>query len=218
MPQVFGSPFEADAQVSHLVRLGLGDVASTTDSDLYTFRCPLTLYGHLSNSKKQGEMVQLGENCSEEINAMTALEVAWLTCLTVCDYIDRLHGCSINKAIQIVQSWRGKSPEVCDTSPHHTTPYVRTHTRMSHTHLCACQYRQESLQEFERVGKWPKSANQELFRSHTNGATGFYDRFHLAVAAFMAHRVSLLVSISILILVCILFVNNNFNIVITYYL
>ena len=148
---------------------------------------------------------------------MTALEVAWLTCLTVCDYIDRLHGCSINKAIQIVQSWRGKSPEVCDTSPHHTTPYVRTHTRMFHTHLFACQYRQESLQEFERVGKWPKSANQELFRSHTNGATGFYDRFHLAVAAFMAQRVSLLVSISILILVCILFVNNNFNIVITYY-
>ena len=127
---MFGSPFEADAQCSHLVRLGLADAASTTDSDLYTFRCPRTLYGHLSNSKKPGAMVRLGASCSVEINNMTPVEVVWLTCLTGCDYIDRLHGCGIDKAIQIVKSWRGKSPEVLFAAPHHT---IHTHS-LTHLH------------------------------------------------------------------------------------
>ena len=112
LPQVIGSPFEADAQVSHLVRLGLADVGATTDSDVYTFQCPRTLYGHLTSSKKLGAMVRLGETCSADINNMTAEEVVWMTCLCGCDYINNLHGCGIAKALQIVKSWRGKSHEV----------------------------------------------------------------------------------------------------------
>ena len=103
--QIFGSPFEADAQVSHLVRLGLCDVAGSTDSDIYTFGCPLTLYGHLTTSKKVGAMVRPGKTCSPEINSMTPQEVVWMTCLCGCDYIDNLHGNDIAKTIEAVKSW-----------------------------------------------------------------------------------------------------------------
>lgn len=123
--QVFGSPFEADAQCSHLVRLGIADAADTTDSDLYTFGCPLTLYRHFSSSRKPGAMVRLGASCSSDINNMTPIEVVWMTCLCGCDYINNLHGCGMAKALQTVQSWRGKSPEVLSA--------VRYHPSLTHT-------------------------------------------------------------------------------------
>ena len=124
--QVFGSPFEADAQCSHLVRLGLCDVAGTSDSDLLTFGCPLTLYGHYTTSKKLGAMVRPGETCSPAINDMTPQEVVFMTCLCGCDYIDNLQGIGIVKAIEIVKSWRGKPDEVLwPRTPHaHTYMYV----------------------------------------------------------------------------------------------
>ena len=161
--QVIGSPFEADAQCSHLVRLGIADAAATTDSDLYVFGCPLTLYQHLSNSSKLGSMVRTRKTCCETINSMTAIEVVWMTCLCGCDYINNLQGCGIDKAISIVKEWRSKSQ----------------------------QDRQTMLTEMESTGKWPKSANQELLPTGSTGAPGFVARFNLAVAAFMAHRVSM---------------------------
>ena len=123
--QVFGSPFEADAQCSHLVRLGIADAADTTDSDLYTFGCPLTLHRHFSSSRKPGAMVRLGASCSPDINNMTPIEVVWMTCLCGCDYINNLHGCGMAKALQTVQSWCGKSPEVLSA--------VRYHPSLTHT-------------------------------------------------------------------------------------
>ena len=113
---VIGSPFEADAQCSHLVRLGIADAAGTTDSDLYVFGCPLILYVHLTTSKKLGAMVRTGKTCSSDINAMTPIQLAWLVCLCGCDYIDNLHGCGIKKAIKVVQAWKMMSeqvPKVC---------------------------------------------------------------------------------------------------------
>ena len=106
--QVFGSPFEADAQVSHLVRVGLADAAATSDSDLLTFGCPLTLYGHLMGGRKPGAMVKWGTTCSKRINELTVEELVSVTCLTGCDYINRLKGMSLKQSIDIVISWRGK--------------------------------------------------------------------------------------------------------------
>ena len=110
--QVFGSPFEADAQCSHLVRLGIADCAASTDADLLPFGCPLTLYGHMSTSKKPGAMVRPGATCCSQVNTMSPIELVWMNCLTGCDYIDRLHGFSLQKAIDKVLSWRKLSDQV----------------------------------------------------------------------------------------------------------
>ena len=72
---------------------------------------------------------------------------------------------------------------VCDFTL--ITPHVLLTSRHS------SQDRQTMLAEMESTGKWPKSANQELFRTGSAGAPGFVSRFNLAVAAFMAHRVSM---------------------------
>ena len=105
---MIGSPFEADAQSSHLVLIGFADAAATTDSDLLSFKCPVILYGHLSGSKKPGAMVRWGNTCSIEINKLTAEELVTVTCLTGCDYVPRLHGMSLKKAIEKALSWRKK--------------------------------------------------------------------------------------------------------------
>ena len=107
---MIGSPFEADVQASHLVRIGLADAAATSDSDLLTFGCPLTLFGHLTGGKKPGVMVKWGHTCSKHINDLSSVE---LTCLTGCDYIHRLKGMSLKKAIDTTLSWRGKVGLVC---------------------------------------------------------------------------------------------------------
>ena len=80
--QVFGSPFEADAQVSHLVRIGLADAAASSDSDLLTFACPMTLYDHLNTKRKDGAMVRWAHTCSSDINKMNEVELVHTTCLT----------------------------------------------------------------------------------------------------------------------------------------
>ena len=43
---------------------------------------------------------------------MNAIELVWMTCFTGCDYINRLHGFSLQKSIDKVFSWRGKSDQV----------------------------------------------------------------------------------------------------------
>ena len=112
--QVIGSPFEADAQASHLVRIGLADAVATTDSDLLSFACPLTLFGHMMGGrKKPGAMVRWGHTCSKHINDLSSGELVTATCLTGCDYIHRLKGMSLKKAIDTTLSWRGKVGLVC---------------------------------------------------------------------------------------------------------
>ena len=164
--QVFGSPFEADAQVAHLVRTGLADAVATSDSDIYTFGSPMTLYGHFLGGKKAGSMVQWQKTCSPKINSMNLAEVVTMTCLTGCDYIPRLRGMSLTKAIATTLSWRDKPESEIQTD----------------------------LAKLEEELSWPntKGSNQELFPYKKNGpATGFVNRFHMARAAFMAHRVRL---------------------------
>ena len=107
------SPFEADAQASHLVRIGLADAAATTDSDLLTFACPLTLCGHLSGGRKPGAMVKCGHTCSKRINDLSLGELVTATCLIGCDYINRLKGMSLKKAIDTTLSWRGQVALAC---------------------------------------------------------------------------------------------------------
>ena len=98
--------------VSHLVRLGLADAGATDDSDIVVFGCPITLYGHFG-PKKPGSMVIWGKTCSEKINGLCPEELVTATCLTGCDYIPRLQGMSLNKAIDTVMAWRGKVVFVC---------------------------------------------------------------------------------------------------------
>ena len=81
--QVFGSSFEADTQRSHLVRLRFADATGTSDSDLLTFVCPLTLYGHVSTSKKSDVMVRPVQTCCTQINIMTVKEYTTVSLKTV---------------------------------------------------------------------------------------------------------------------------------------
>lgn len=41
----------------------------------------------------------------------------------------------------------------------------------------------------ESAKSWPKVANPEFFEHKTRGAPGFVQRFYMARAAFLAHRV-----------------------------
>ena len=93
--------------ISHLVRLGLADAGATADSDIYVFGCPTTLYGHFGH-KKPGSMVIWGKTCSKQINELSQGELVSATCLTGCDYIPRLQGMSLDKAIKTVIAWRDK--------------------------------------------------------------------------------------------------------------
>ena len=125
-------------------------------------------------------MVRWGHTCSPDINKMSVEEVVTMTCLTGCDYINRLKGMSIKKAIAKVLSWRNK---VC----------------LGVTCLILYLRRLSVLQRPEEIGAelinmeaelcWPKSANQEMFPTKRKGAAGFLNRFHAARSAFMAHRV-----------------------------
>lgn len=94
--------------ISHVVRLGLAAAGATADSDIVTFGCPVTLYGHFGSAKKPGAMVIWGKTCSESINRLKTEELVSATCLTGCDYIPRLQGMSLKKAIATVIRWRGK--------------------------------------------------------------------------------------------------------------
>ena len=94
--------------MSYLVRQGFADAAASSDLDLLTFACPMTLYDHLNTSKKDGAMVRWGQTCSPKINTMSEVELVHTTCLTGCDYIPRLRGMSLRKAVDTVLSWRGK--------------------------------------------------------------------------------------------------------------
>ena len=147
-------------------------------------------------------MVRLGASCSSDINNMTPIEVVWMTCLCGCDYINNLHGCGMAKALQTVQSWRGKSPEVLSA--------VRYHPSLTHTLNQTATLLTSDLTTTPAFGSlavptgipqgdgtcWKvesgqkRTANQDLFRSHSNGATGFVDWFNMTVTAFMTHRVS----------------------------
>ena len=118
------------------------------------------------------------------MNKLSVTEMVHATCLSGCDYIPRLRGMSLTKAISLTLSWREKVEHTSHYSP--PTPYLTLpppHTHQTIEDISA------DLTAMENDMCWPKSANQDVFKSMRKGAPGFVNRFYSARAAFLAHRV-----------------------------
>lgn len=97
------APYEADAQMAYLNKIGIADYIITEDSDLVLFGTTKTIFkldlsaqGLLVDSSK----LYLGMGCSE--NKYTFDKFRIMCILSGCDYLDSLHGIGLAKACKFV--------------------------------------------------------------------------------------------------------------------
>ena len=93
------APYEADAQMVHLVNIGLADFAITEDADLILFGCRRILF-KFDRTKKHGVLYKK-ERLPAKFKDLTYLRR--LCIISGCDYLPNLPGIGIKKAEKFMQ-------------------------------------------------------------------------------------------------------------------
>ncbi|KAI9101265.1 PIN domain-like protein [Phlyctochytrium arcticum] len=91
------APYEADAQITYLVKLGIADAAVTEDSDLVVFECPKVVV----KLDKEGNGIEI---CAENLGRVSGMEL-WthkrfrhMCIMSGCDYLESPTGVGLKKA------------------------------------------------------------------------------------------------------------------------
>lgn len=111
MPYIV-APYEADAQLAYLERIGLVDGILTEDSDLLVYGCQTVLFKLdvvaatvVSISRKDFASVTLS---SSEISLVGWSDVQFraMAILSGCDYLPSIHGIGLKTACSLLRSWK----------------------------------------------------------------------------------------------------------------
>lgn len=103
--QFIVAPYEADAQISYLVRNGLADFAISEDSDLIVYKCPVMVY----KLDKDGSCSTIHYNDIFSMDLFSNFNDKMLleACvLSGCDYLDSPRGLGIKKAIKLISEYK----------------------------------------------------------------------------------------------------------------
>lgn len=105
------APYEADAQLAYMQKLGQIDYVITEDSDLILYNCS----DIISKLNQSGycELLQLnnnnllGKNSDteevEEFMELTHDQKIWMSIMVGCDYLDKVKGVGLKKGIEIIK-------------------------------------------------------------------------------------------------------------------
>ncbi len=111
MPYIV-APYEADAQLAYLERIGLADGILTEDSDLLVYGCQRVLFkldvvaaSVVSISRKDFASVTLS---SSEISLVGWSDVQFraMAILSGCDYLPSIHGIGLKTACSLLRNWK----------------------------------------------------------------------------------------------------------------
>lgn len=106
------APYEADAQLAYLERIGLVDAILTEDSDLLVYGCKTVLFKLdvvaatvVSISRKDFASVTLS---SSEISLVGWSDVQFraMAILSGCDYLPSIHGIGLKTACSLLRKWK----------------------------------------------------------------------------------------------------------------
>lgn len=100
---VIVAPFEADAQLTYLVKAGIADYAISEDSDLLVFGCPKVLF-KLNKEEAAGQMVDLTKvgKCFKKFNHM---KLKLFGIMSGCDYLPNVPGIGITRTRKYFESF-----------------------------------------------------------------------------------------------------------------
>lgn len=111
------APYEADAQLAYMHKIGQIDYVITEDSDLVLYGC-----GSIINKLNQSgycELLQIRNNKlmwtnsdTEEVEEFISLEYQqkiWMSLMVGCDYIQKVRGVGLKKGIEMVQECKNIS-------------------------------------------------------------------------------------------------------------
>lgn len=94
------SPYEADAQLAYLARIGYVDCVLTEDSDLLVYQTPLTLFKwddmNMVTCVKYDDVLRLLGLTSQQFTAVC--------CFSGCDYLDHINKIGIQTAIKMIKA------------------------------------------------------------------------------------------------------------------
>lgn len=102
------APYEADAQISYLVRQGVADIAISEDSDLIAYGCPkillkLTPTGTCDYFSFEGFYARDSKDCSSEVEALRELdndEFVFACIMAGCEYLQNIERVGLKVALK----------------------------------------------------------------------------------------------------------------------
>lgn len=106
------SPFEADAQLAYMHKIGQIDYVITEDSDLVLYHCENII--NKLNQSGYCELLQIKNNNllynnsdTEEVEdfvRLTQEQKIWMALMVGCDYLEKVRGVGLKKGIELIQN------------------------------------------------------------------------------------------------------------------
>ncbi len=106
--QFIVAPYEADAQMAYLDKIGMVDAIISEDSDLLLFGCKNVLFKlDKSGNAEQVLLEDLAKASEFDFPSMTHEQFRQICILSGCDYLDSLPGIGIKTAIKLMKKHSG---------------------------------------------------------------------------------------------------------------
>ncbi|XP_069787054.1 exonuclease 1 isoform X2 [Narcine bancroftii] len=122
------APYEADAQLAYLNKIGIAQAVITEDSDLLAFGCKKVIlkvdkYGNgiEIDQARFGKCKQLGDVFTEE-------KFRYMCILSGCDYLPSIHGIGLAKACKLLRI--ANNPDITTTLPKRSSWWNDNETNM----------------------------------------------------------------------------------------
>ena len=104
--QFIVAPYEADAQMAYLDKIGMVDAIISEDSDLLLFGCRKVLFKlDKSGNAEQVLLEDLAKASEFDFPSMTHEQYRQICILSGCDYLDSLPGIGIKTAIKLMKKY-----------------------------------------------------------------------------------------------------------------
>lgn len=109
------APYEADAQLAYLERIGLVSAILTEDSDLLVFGCQNVLFKldhvantvcHISRSDFGSVMSTASDSSCINLHGWTDTQFRAMAILSGCDYLPSISGIGLKTANNLLRKWK----------------------------------------------------------------------------------------------------------------
>ncbi|KAF9449294.1 PIN domain-like protein [Macrolepiota fuliginosa MF-IS2] len=113
--QYIVAPYEADAQLAYLERIGIVSAILTEDSDLLVFGCQNVLFKldhvastvcHISRSDFGSVTSSGSDSCSINLHGWTDTQFRAMAILSGCDYLPSITGIGLKTANNLLKKWK----------------------------------------------------------------------------------------------------------------
>ena len=106
------SPYEADAQLAYMHKIGQIDYVVTEDSDLVLYHCEnivnkLNQSGYCELLQIQNKNLMYNNSDTEEVEdfiRLTQEQKIWMSLMIGCDYLEKVRGVGLKKGIDLIQN------------------------------------------------------------------------------------------------------------------